>query len=142
MQYPFFLYENESQIVPPTAAELAANRGTLTADGTGALGCAVARNALMNGNVVDVVDGVTSALACCSECQQRGWGAGGRGFANASEASGCTAWNWCNRDGGCTFEGIAANTGDEAYVALKKGQCECAVWPGQSCPAQRLVPGR
>lgn len=40
------------QILPPTPAQIAANNGSLAANGTGELGCAVAENALMFGTVV------------------------------------------------------------------------------------------
>lgn len=51
-QVPSFLYNSEVEILPPTPEQLAANNGSLDANGVGSLGCAVAQNALMSGVVV------------------------------------------------------------------------------------------
>lgn len=63
------------QIVAPTAAAVAASNGSLSNNGTGALGCAIAPNALMSGVVVrpDCVHlhglwKLAKALSACVAC--------------------------------------------------------------------------
>ena len=60
-QIPFFLYSSEVEVVPPTAAQLAATNGSLAPDGSGQLGCIRAPNALLGGQLVATLDNVASA---------------------------------------------------------------------------------
>ncbi|KAI7836687.1 hypothetical protein COHA_009463 [Chlorella ohadii] len=124
--FPYFLYDHEVQILPPTPAQIAANNGSLAANGTGELGCAVAENALMFGTVVATLDGVDSPAACCAACQRLGWGPAGAGFVDAPNVTGCNAYNLCTRPGGCSsFEGfLLEDSAKPVSVRLEQGQCE------------------
>lgn len=67
---PFFLYENESAVQPPTEAELAANTASLAENGTAWWGCAGGQ-CVASGADVAVLDNVPSAEACCRACAAR-----------------------------------------------------------------------
>lgn len=52
------------------------------------MGCIYAEGALLDGNVVETLDGVESAEACCRACR-------------ALDSSVCGMWNYCGKADGC-----------------------------------------
>lgn len=89
MQYPFWIYADEGEVIEPTAEELAAAAANPE---RGWYGCVLARNALLVGQVLTTLSGVATPEECCRECKQ--WEA-------ADGSLYCNAWNHCNRPGGC-----------------------------------------
>lgn len=73
-------------MIVPSDADLlaqAAEAGSSDpANSTTWLGCIIANQTLMDGTVVDVVDGVEGAEECCRLCRETSGGA-------------CNAWNFC-----------------------------------------------
>ena len=61
------------------------------------LGCFYAEGALLDGNVVGILDGVGSPEACCRACRELG-------------SSNCSVWNYCANAAGCRW-GWAAGRG-------------------------------
>lgn len=77
-------------MVVPNDAELetAVAGGGEQLNSTEWLGCIIAPNALMSGTVVELLQGVESAAACCRACRE--WVDGG-----------CNVWNYCAQASGC-----------------------------------------
>jgi len=81
------LHLGEASVIAPPEAELDTLAGD-SANSTAWLGCIVAPNSLMDGEVTETLDGIASAEACCRLCRERGEGV-------------CNTWNYCPAAGGC-----------------------------------------
>lgn len=71
-----------------TIASLASGNGAELANSTVWLGCIVAQNAVMQGSVVAVLDGMETAEQCCRACRE--W-----------PDSECNVFNFCSETSGC-----------------------------------------
>jgi hypothetical protein len=69
------------------------------------LGCFYAEGALLDGDVVGVLDDVESPEACCRACRQLG-------------SAQCSVWNYCANPDGCRYADL------QRTVDLQRGQCE------------------
>ena len=85
-----YLGSSETTVVAPDEAELEAaySAGADLSNSTAWLGCIVAERALMGGDVLEVLDGVGSAEACCRECRAR-------------DDDSCNVFNYCAQPQGC-----------------------------------------
>ncbi len=85
-------------------------------------GSIMAQSAVMGGVIVAVVNGTIALDGCVRECHRQGAGAG-------NFTGGCNAVNFCELQGGCSYQDT--DLGRE-QVALLFGQCGWAVccWQG------------
>ncbi|PSC67771.1 Serine threonine-kinase CTR1 [Micractinium conductrix] len=125
-----FLYAGEGRVVLPSKAEVAA----LEAGGADAphyKGCILAEQAIFQGDVLEVLDGMQSAEECCRECAARmaaGAPPGPAGAANAAPGNAtaprqlaCNVFNFCGAKEGCQFDDPSES---QRHVDLGKGQCQ------------------
>ncbi|PSC73227.1 serine threonine-kinase [Micractinium conductrix] len=92
--------DNATVVLPPVE-QLPADATEIS--NTTWLGCIITPNALMAGDVVEVVSGVATAEECCKRC---------RGDMR------CNLFNYCKQPGGCTF------SWGPRTLSLEQAQCE------------------
>ena len=96
--------DNATVVLPPVE-QLPADATEIS--NTTWLGCIITPNALMAGDVVEVVSGVATAEECCKRC---------RGDMR------CNLFKYCKQPGGCTF------SWGPRTLSLEQAQCE---WAGR-----------
>ncbi|PSC73546.1 Serine threonine-kinase CTR1 [Micractinium conductrix] len=109
------LYLDDGEAVLPSEQEearAAAEAGSGGAHGNDTTwrGCFIGRHAIMDGDVVGVLDGVPSAEACCRAC---------RALVNASVPT-CNAFTYCNQTEGCSYTEMDRGQS----LTLAASQCE------------------
>ncbi|KAL4855424.1 Mitogen-activated protein kinase kinase kinase 9 [Chlorella vulgaris] len=112
-----YVLASEAQVILPSEAEAAVfeeahSAGENAEQHTNWLGCFVAAETLMDGEVVSSLSGLVSPEECCRECR-----------ADAA----CNVWSFCERPEGCRYSDVQNN------VSLSLGDCQLGYqslgWP-------------
>lgn len=90
LQSSTYLQNGQATVILPDdiPASLASVNGAELANSTVWLGCIVAQNAVMQGSLVVVLDGMDTAEQCCRACRE--WPDGE-----------CNVFNYCSEPSGC-----------------------------------------